>query len=142
MSADSNTVAPPVPLADELTAFFWEGANAHRLMILRCDRCRFYVHWPRSICKRCRSFDLTPARVSGLGSVYTFTIAEQAFHPWFADKLPYVIAVVELVEQHNLKMVSNIVDCAIEDVRCGMEVEAVFRSVSEDLTLPMVRPRL
>jgi uncharacterized OB-fold protein len=109
-------------------------------MIQRCDHCGFYLHWPRVICKRCQSFELTPTEVSGRGIVYTFTIAEQAFHPWWADKLPYVLAVIELVEQPNLKLESNIVDCPVERVHCGMEVEAVFHQLTDDITLPMFRP--
>lgn len=136
----TDTRTPLLPNPDQLTQFFWDGAKAHRLMILRCDRCGFYLHWPRVICKRCQSFELTPTEVSGRGSVYTFTIAEQAFHPWFADKLPYVIAVVELVEQPNLKLVSNIVGCAVTDVHCGLEVEATYEQRAPELTLPMFRP--
>jgi uncharacterized OB-fold protein len=131
---------PVLPLPNRHTAFFWEGTRAHRLMILRCDRCGFYLHWPRSICKRCQSFELTAIEVSGRGTVYTFTIAEQAFHPWFEDKLPYVLAVVELPEQTNLKLVSNIVDCPVEAVHCGMDVEVVFRKLTDELTLPVFRP--
>ncbi len=131
---------PILPLPDQHTAFFWEGARDHRLMILRCDRCAFYVHWPRPLCKRCQSFELTPAEVSGRGSVYTYTIAVQAFHPWFEDKLPYVLAVIELMEQPNLKLVSNVVECPIEQVHCGLEVEVTFQQLTDEVTLPMFRP--
>ncbi|MCU1345985.1 MAG: DNA-binding protein, partial [Acidimicrobiia bacterium] len=55
----TDTPTPILPNPDQLTQFFWDGAKAHRLMILRCDRCGFYLHWPRVICKRCQSFELT-----------------------------------------------------------------------------------
>jgi len=141
VTASSAVPAPVLPRPDELTAFFWEGARAHRLLIQRCDRCGLYLHWPRPICRRCQSFDLTPSEVSGNGVIYTFTIAEQAFHPWFADKLPFVIAVVELVEQPNLKLVTNIVNCPPHAVRCDSEVEVVFQPISDEITLPMFQPR-
>lgn len=37
-------------------------------------------------------------------------------------------------------MTSNMVDCAIEDVKIGMPVEAVFEDVSEEITLVKFRP--
>lgn len=137
MSVDREPIRP---IADRYSEFFWDGARAHQLVILRCDACGFYIHWPRPVCKRCGSFALTPAAVSGRGILYTFTIAEQAFAPWFEDRLPYVLAVVQLVEQDNLKLVSNVIDCAAEDVRCDMAVEVTFREVADGLTLPLFRP--
>ncbi len=110
-------------------------------MILRCDHCGYYVHWPRPLCKRCRSFELTPAEVSGLGVLYTYSVGMQAFHPWFEDRIPYLLAVVELDEQPNLRLVSNIVECTEDEVHVGMALEVIFEKVNEELTLPMFRPR-
>ena len=55
----------------------------------------------------------------------------QAFIPAFAGKIPYILAVVELVEQPGLKLVTNIVDCDEEAVEVGMAVEVVFRQAEE-----------
>ncbi|HEY2332705.1 MAG TPA: OB-fold domain-containing protein [Acidimicrobiales bacterium] len=134
-------VQPIVPVPDELTAFFWEGARQHKLLIQRCDVCGYYLHWPRPCCKRCNSFELTPVEVSGRGTLYSYTVAVHPFHPWLASRLPYVLAVVELEEQHNLKLVTNIVDCAEEDLRCGLAVEVTYETIAEGSVLPMFRPR-
>ena len=37
-------------------------------------------------------------------------------------------------------MVSNMLDCAIDDLEIGMPLEVVFDDVTEDLTLPKFRP--
>lgn len=37
-------------------------------------------------------------------------------------------------------MVSNVVDCANEELEIGMPLEVVFDAVTEDLTLPKFRP--
>ena len=37
-------------------------------------------------------------------------------------------------------MTTNIVGCAIEDVRIGMAVEAVYEDVNEEVTLVLFRP--
>ena len=64
----------------------------------------------------------------------------QAFIPAFAGKIPYILAVVELVEQPGLKLVTNIVDCDEEAVEVGMAVEVVFHEADEGLVLPYFRP--
>jgi uncharacterized OB-fold protein len=132
--------APVVPAPDPLTDFFWEAARQGRLEILRCDNCGWYVHWPRAICRRCQSFSLTAREVSGSATLYSWTVGVQAFDPWFANRLPYILAVVELAEQPNLKMVTNLVDCAEDEVEIGMALEVAFERISEDYTLPVFRP--
>lgn len=131
---------PPLPAADALTGFFWEAVARHELMMLRCQRCQHYVHYPRPICPRCQSEDLAPESVSGKGSLYSHTQTVQAFHPFWADKLPYVVAIVELVEEPGLRMVSNLVNCPDDQRRIGLPVEVDFVEVAQGLTLPIFRP--
>ena len=89
---------PVLPLPDKLTAFFWEGAHRGQLMILRCEACGFYVHWPRPICKRCQSFDLKPAEVSGRGALQLHRRCP-SLPSVVRRRVPYILAVVELEEQ-------------------------------------------
>ena len=79
--------------------------------------------------------------MSGRGVVYSFTVARQAFHPWFADRLPYVLAVIELAEEEGLRMLSNVVDCVPQDVAVGAAVDVAFQAISDDVTLPVFRLR-
>jgi uncharacterized OB-fold protein len=78
---------------------------------------------------------LSPAAVSGGGIVYSFTVNYQH---WVPDTYPYVIAIVELDEQPGLRLTSNIVGCALDDVQVGMRVEVTFEPV-EDVWLPLFR---
>ena len=129
-----------MPAASRLTEFFWEGARQHRLLILRCRVCDHYVHYPRPICNKCQSECLVPAQVSGQGTLYSFTVTMQAWHPFWADKLPYVLASVELIEQEGLKILSNVIDCDQDRLCVGMALQVVFREVAPGLTLPLFRP--
>ena len=140
MTNTESALLPPLPDPSPLTQFFWDGVAEHRLMILRCDRCSHFIHWPREVCRFCLSTDLTPTEVSGRGKVSTFTIPLQPYDPFYLSKVPYVLAVVELEEQDNLKVVTNIVDCAEQDVRIDMPVEVTFREVAPAVTLPLFRP--
>jgi uncharacterized OB-fold protein len=91
------------------------------------------------VCRYCLSTSLEPAEVSGKGVVNTFTIPLQPYDPYYAAHVPYTLAVVELVEQKNLKMVTNIVEIDPDDVRIGMPVEVIFSEVVPGVTLPLFR---
>jgi hypothetical protein len=80
---------------------------------------------------------LTPEPVSGRGSVYSYTVNRYQWLPGMPP--PYVIATVELVEQAGLQLLTNVVDCSVESVHIGMEVEAAFIA-GEDIYLPVFRP--
>ena len=58
--------------------------------------------------------------VSGRAVVDTFTIPLQPFDAYYAARVPYTLAVVELVEQKRLKLLTNIVDIDPDDVAVGM----------------------
>ena len=136
--AAASGVVRPVP--DEVSEFFWEGARQGELRIQRCGGCAKFIHWPRPICRYCGSTELTPQVVSGSGALYSFTIVEKAFHPFFADRVPYVVATVELIEQRRLMMVSNLVDVEESSIRIGMPLRADFRDVGGGLVLPRFAP--
>jgi uncharacterized protein len=131
---------PPLPASTGYSAFFWEYAKRHELAIQRCDRCHRFQHWPTPVCRNCSSFELSPSVVSGKGTLYTYTLALQSFHPYFDDKVPFILAVIELDEQKGLKLVANIVECSEADAQIGMPVDVVFQDVTDELTLPQFRP--
>ena len=132
--------APPLPVPDALTQFFWDGVARRELWIQRCGNCKHYLHYPKTICRFCQSRDVAGERVSGRATLYSWTIAETAFHPFFVDKVPYTIATVELVEQPGLMFMSQVVDCPEEKLSAGMPLEVTFHELSPELTLPFFRP--
>jgi uncharacterized OB-fold protein len=129
-----------MPVPNDLTQFFWDGVVQHKLMILQCQTCGHYIHYPRPVCEACLSEDLAPKEVSGRGTLYSHTVTVQAFHPYWIDKIPYVLATVELVEQADLKMPTNIIECREDQLKVGMAMEVVFEEVAPGLTLPLFRP--
>jgi uncharacterized OB-fold protein len=131
---------PPVPTTDPLTKFFWDGINQHKLLILRCQECGHYIHPPRPICRACQSMNVAPAQVSGRGTLYSYTVTVQPFHPFWVDKVPYVLAVVELAEQENLRLTSNVIDCPEDKLKVGLPVAVVFKEIAPGVTLPLFKP--
>lgn len=119
------------------TAPFWQGGATGVLNIHRCSACARWLHPPAPMCPRCGSFDVTPCAASGRAEVLTFTINRQAWTPELAA--PYVVAIVELVEQPGLRLLTNIVGCAPERVAIGMPVQVRFEQ-QDDVWLPLFEP--
>ena len=128
----------PLPLPDPDTAFFWEATAQRKLEILRCQKCRTWVHYPKPSCWNCAGDDLKPEQVSGRGIVYSYTVTHQDVPGY---KAPFAVVIVELEEQAGLRMVSNVINVPPEDVRIGMPVEVTFQPVAEDVWLPMFKTR-
>jgi uncharacterized OB-fold protein len=131
---------PPLPVVDALTEPFWNGAREGRLVIQRCTNCGLFIHLPRPVCRRCQSFDLGYEAVSGRGTVYSFTETHKPFHPFFVDRVPYLVASIELEEQPALRVLSNLVRVTEADVSFGMPVMVEFEVLSPDLTIPVFAP--
>jgi len=129
----------PLPRIDDMNRPYWEAAKRHELVLQRCQECGHYRYPPGEICPRCLSDKLEWDKASGQGKVYTWTIFHQIYHPAFANEAPYAVVAVELEE--GPRLVSNLVNCKIEDIRMGMPVEVVFDDVTERITLPKFRPR-
>ncbi len=131
----------PLPVPDDLSRPYWEGARRHQLVIQRCGVCEYWVHHPKPVCPRCAAADLRSAPVSGRGRVHTFTVSHYVGAPGFETETPYVIVQVELEEQPGLRIIANLRDCSRDAVRVGLPVEVVFEDVGPDVTLPQFRPR-
>jgi uncharacterized OB-fold protein len=132
----STTPARPLPALTPETEFFWTSGADGRLRLLRCDECYTYVHPPVPVCPVCSSRALAPEPVSGRGTVSTFSVNHQ---DWGLLTTPYVIAIVELVEQRGLRLTSNLVGIAPDDVRSGMPVQVRFEHF-DDVYLPLFEP--
>jgi uncharacterized protein len=131
---------PPLPRITDLTRPFWDGVASRRLMILQCQECGYLIHLPRPVCRRCFSTSIEATELSGRGTLYAYTRTLQAFHPFYVDKVPYVSAIVELVEQEGLKLTTILVDCADDSLRCGLAVEVTWTEAGPDWYLPYFRP--
>jgi len=128
----------PIPAVEDETAFYWKACRAGRLCMLRCRACRWIVHPPRPVCARCRARDLAEETLSGRGTVVSYTVNHQRWMPGL--EVPYVIALVELAEQPNLRLTTNVVGCPPDAVRIGMPVRVTFEPKTDDVALPVFAP--
>ena len=132
------TYEKPLPQPNGDTQPFWDGCKEHLLRFQKCQNCG-HIRWPPSIiCPRCYSYDAEWIVASGRGKVYTFAIYHQVYHKAFASDIPYVTAVVELEEGPHI--LSNIVGCSLDQVRCDMPVEVVWEDITGEFSLPKFKP--
>ena len=132
-------IAKPVPAITPEMAPFFEGCRRQRLMIQRCDPCGTLRFPAREQCADCLSTKSSWVAVSGRGTVYSYNIMHQLYHPAFAAELPYAVVVIKLDE--GAKFTSNLIGIRPHDIKCGMPVEVVFERVNDDVTVPKFRPR-
>jgi hypothetical protein len=125
-----------LPQLDASNTPFWTGGQNGELLIRRCVNCRRWVHPPTERCPGCDG-ELVAEPVSGNGTVFTFTVNSHPFNPDVPP--PYVIAIVVLDEQADLRLPTNIVDCAPDEVRIGMPVHVLFEQ-HDDVFVPVFAP--
>jgi uncharacterized protein len=124
----------PLPLITEMNQHFWCGGADGRLHILRCGACGLWIHPYAARCPRCASPDITAQPVSGRGSVVGFTVNHQ---PWIPRvEVPYVVAIVALDEQADIRLMTNLPRTPIDQVRLGLEVQVYFEP-DGDIFVPL-----
>ncbi|PPJ21615.1 DNA-binding protein [Nocardia nova] len=116
---------------------FWTGGREGRLLIYRCRSCERWFHPGGPVCFRCRSTEVGPQATSGRGRVAAYTINRQPWIPGFEP--PYVVAMIELDDEPDVRVVSNLVGVALDEVAVGLEVEVFFEQW-DDVWLPLFRP--
>ena len=130
-----------LPRLTDLNREFWTAGARGELRFLRCQACGYYNHPPTPICPICHSKDLAPDTVSGGATLHTYTVNHQPWMP--GPELPYVIAIVDLPEQDGLRLTTNIVNCAPEDLVIGMPMRVTFEHHSDDgdeIYIPLFEP--
>jgi uncharacterized OB-fold protein len=134
---DSTPARPlrPRPAITADSAFWFEGAKAHRLLIQRC-RCGRLRHPPGPRCPKCGSYDWDAHEASGRGHVYSFVVNHYPQVPAF--EYPLAVGLIELEE--GTRLVANIVGCDPSAITVGMPVDVEWLDLDPDLTLPAFKP--
>jgi uncharacterized OB-fold protein len=139
MSEATMTYEKPLPVLDPESTPFWEACHDHKLKIVRCLDCGTVRFPPTSFCPNCNSAKLEWIEASGKATVFSWIVVR---HPVpkdvYALDVPYVVALVTLEE--GVRMPTNIVGCAPEEVTAYMPLKVQFRDVTPEITLPVFAP--
>lgn len=133
------STAKPLPQISPEMAPFFAAARRQQLVVQRCRGCGVHRFPARDQCSQCLGREADWVPVAGRGTVFSFAVMHQVYHPGFAAEVPYAVVVIELEE--GARLVSNLVDCPVREIRIGMPVEVVFDDVTPEVTLPKFRPR-
>ena len=126
-----------LPATDHDSHAFWTGGARNELLIERCIACAYLIHPPTGFCPNCESRETAPHAVSGRAVVTSYTVNHKQWLPGLP--VPYVLALVELVEQADVRLATNIVGCAPDAVFIGMPVSVRFEPAG-DLWIPLFAP--
>lgn len=121
-----------------LNAPYWEALRSGELLYQRCTACDAAVLPARAECPKCLQATLAWTRASGVAKLVSWIVYHHAFHPAFALRLPYTVAIVELAE--GARMVTNII--GVDDpeaLRIDMPLTLSIEHEA-DLALPRFRP--
>ena len=135
MSAD---VDMPVPVPTPESRPFWDAARERRLVMPKCRACGSTWFPPTLMCPSCGTADHEWVEVSGRGTVFSFVVMHRVYHQAFADKVPYVVAVIDLEE--GPRILSNVVGIPPHEVHCDMAVRVTFDERRGDMTIPQFVP--
>lgn len=127
-----------VPAPTEHGFPYWRGARNHELRFLRCGDCGRWVNYVKLQCPNCGSRALSWNACSGKGRLYSYSILHRASSPAFKEKVPYVLAVIEL--EGGIKMMSHLINCDLAQVDVDMEVEVVFDDIDDEIAVPYFQP--
>jgi uncharacterized OB-fold protein len=124
----------PTPRGEE--QIYFQAAAERRLTYQTCDSCRSPVFYLREVCPHCGGDSLRLRDSSGVGKIYSYTVQHRASHPYFADKTPMTLALVDLDD--GFRLLADLTGCG--DVEVGMPVKVAFSEPGDDLILPHFQP--
>ncbi len=128
---------PLIPVSNPDSAFYWESAAKDRLVLRKCNACGKTHFMPRYMCPSCWSTDLEWIEACGAGVVHSYSVIHRASVPEFRDRVPYVLAMIDLAE--GVQMITNIVGDDALCVQIGDPVQVCFEQRGESAKVPQFR---
>ena len=126
---------PFMPRVTDDSRPFWEGCAQHKLLFQRCSRCG-KARMPASfLCPHCLSTEFVWQQSAGRGRIYSYVVFHHAFHAALSDRIPYVVASVDLDE--GVRLLTNIPNCDTNQIDCGIPVEISFVDAGNGVCLPI-----
>jgi len=130
----------PLPSEKEHdTREFWAATKQQEFKYQQCLNCNTVIFYPRAHCTGCTSGKLEWKKSKGQGTVYSFSIVRQSYHPFFRNLVPYVVAWIDMDE--GPRILSNVVGLADpgKDLAIGEKVQVEWEQ-HETLSIPLFRP--
>lgn len=115
----------PIPKPNADSRPYWEACNREELTFQRCGACGHAQFYPRALCVKCHSRELSWQKSSGRATVYSFTELHRAAIPSYQADVPYLVVLLELEE--GFRLMTN-----VEGPPDGMQIGTRGRIVFEE----------
>jgi uncharacterized protein len=125
MASAETTI--PAPERDALNTPYWDSLAQGALLFQRCSACSHAWLPARSECPACLGGQWVWEKAGGGAKLISWVVYHVAFHPAFANRLPYNVAIVELDE--GPRLISNVV--GLEDAET-LKIDQRLRLVIAD----------
>lgn len=127
----------PGPEPSTIARPYFEAAKQRKLVIQQNKDKGNYLFYSHYFDPEHPEDELEWVEASGRGKIHTFSIVRQHPHPYFANRVPYVYAVIELEE--GTRLISNVITDDVESVKCEMPVIVDFEDLDDEFALPVFR---
>jgi uncharacterized protein len=127
-----------VPEETPLTAPYWAAARRGTVLLQRCTDCGLVWHPPAPTCPAGPAHRVEWVEASGRASLVGATSVRHAVHAAVADRLPYLVALVELEE--GPLFVCSLADVDEEQLVRGLPLTLAPGPTPGGLVLPVARP--
>ena len=119
------------PVPDELSKPFWDACNEGRLIMQNCTACNRMQFPPQQACAACGSADnLEWRQVSGNGKIHGYCVMHDSRLRLLQADQPFNIAVIELEDDPDIKMLSHLPGVKPGEVTVGASVRVEFQETS------------
>jgi uncharacterized OB-fold protein len=125
------------PFAESFEEGFWEAVKRRELVFQRCTQCSTWLHPPRPMCYKCKSYDLKWEQSTGKGTIYSWVTFTREVNPLYA--VPFEVVLVEMDDEHGVRIISNMLDTDPDELYIGMPVEVSFLDVTPEQSIPVFR---
>lgn len=133
----AEPTALPLPDLGGLSRPFWDSLKQGILTFQRCSSCGYAWLPARSECPLCLGDAWQREPSKGDATLVSWVVYHEAYHPAFAQRLPYTVAVIQLEE--GPRMISNIVGADPRQLRIDQSLRLEVQHEG-DLAVPRFTP--
>ena len=104
----------------------------YRIIGSICENCQSEFFPPVYICSKCNSNDnskIKDKEMPNQGIIISYTLLYEPMDG-FEDEIPMNIVLIQLT--NGVRLVSQLVDCKIDDIKIGKKVTRVFRKIKSE----------
>ncbi|PHR50605.1 OB-fold domain-containing protein [Cycloclasticus sp.] len=117
------------PTVVDIAKPYYEAMQQHKLLIQNCSSCQTSLPPAQKVCDECGGNELEWFEAKGTGIIYSYVVFHRSFHPYYDDKIPYTVALVELTE--GPRVMGHIVASDGQPYQVGTAVRAHFKKIDK-----------